>query len=143
LLLGSAFVALLLVSGVGLAAYVWPSDAVDPDAPVFVGVVDDYALGSVTPLHSLSIGGYLVRLPDGSVRVYDQHEPVNGCSAPWHAKEAVFRDPCRRFEYDIHGQPLPGNSVQAAMNQYEVEVSDDGEIRIDIRSLTPGQEVAR
>lgn len=141
LVLGSVFVALLLVGAVGLAGYVWPAGVTDAGAPVVVGVVDDYEIGSVTGLHSFSIRGYLVRLPNGSIRVYDQREPVNGCSAPWHPKERVFRDPCYGFEYDIFGQSLRGSGVQAVMGQYDIDVSSDGEIRIDLGSLTLGRVV--
>jgi hypothetical protein len=70
-----------------------------------------------------------VRLESGEFLAFDQHEPVNGCSAPWRPREQVFRDPCQGYEYDIEGRASPDNAVQMPMIQFEVEI-DGREVRV-------------
>jgi hypothetical protein len=113
------------------AAYAWPSEPWPPTGDTFVGEVDEFELGSVTPLWNLDIDGYLVRLEDGGFLAFDRAEPVFGCTLLWDRQgERSFWDACHGYECDIAGHPSPDNPVRIPMNQLELNIDHRGTIRV-------------
>ena len=138
LLLGTGLVLLLLVSAVGLSAYVWPAD----ERPASLGTVDDYAVGVpasfwvsggevfATAPPEWDFWGYLVRQPDGTPLAFEARDPQEGCSVVWVAADGFFFDPCHLNNYWSDGRAVDPKSA-ASLRRFALTISADGNIEID------------
>jgi hypothetical protein len=141
LLLGSVFVALLLVTAVGLAGYVWPSD--DERTSTSLGSIDDLAVGVpvsfwvsdgrvlLEPWPDWDVRGYLVLQPDGTPLAFEARDPLEGCPLVWTAGADRFSDSCHKNDYWLDGRPVEPISA-VILRQFAVTIASDGRILVDV-----------
>jgi len=152
-LFGVVLAALLLVSAVALVGFVWPED----ERPASLGLVDDYAVGSVTffflvddaliapHLHVSRADPdgrvFLVRLESGELRAFVARETLYGGPIVWDPRQGKFLDPSRGSLYEIDGNVRRGPATRA-LDEYRVEVFD-GHVRVELGRLLRGAETTQ
>jgi hypothetical protein len=90
-------------------------------------------VGQVTP-----VGVYLVHDDSGVYAFYDR-DPLTGCRLDWVAAERHFEDHCSYSAYAANGQYLRGPAARS-LDQFAVELSADGEVRVDVDAYHRGPE---
>lgn len=131
---------------------------VEPIA-VYVGQVDDFASGSVTPLNLPAtfpdpdpaplgsetpgvviqppvatvspIPVYLIRGPEDHFRALLARDPFRGCRVRWREASQEFVDPCHGSRYTAEGIWLEGPSPRN-LDGFGVVVSTEGDVWVDV-----------
>lgn len=166
-LLGVVLAALVGVTALGLATFVWPSDAARGEYSL--GPASDFAAGTVTsyliaedawtalppardysqPLptgwvvqpHAIV---HVVRLPDGEFRAFSATDG-RGSTVAWYGDlewfdgrhRGVFAEGRFGSQFTIDGERISGPAPRG-LDSYTVQVNASGVLSVDLRQLTEG-----
>ncbi|MCB9459231.1 MAG: Rieske 2Fe-2S domain-containing protein [Anaerolineaceae bacterium] len=92
-----------------------------------LGLVDDYPLGSVTPITSGRF--YLVRQDDGGFLALYQKCTHLGCAVPWEPEKGQFVCPCHASAFEADGEVI-NPPAPRPLDRFPVTIVD-GRISVD------------
>lgn len=92
-----------------------------------LGLVDDYPLGSVTPITSGRF--YLVRQDDGGFLALYQKCTHLGCAVPWEPDKGQFVCPCHASAFEADGEVI-NPPAPRPLDRFPVSIVD-GQISVD------------
>lgn len=121
---------ILTLLGAGAAAlfkFIQPVNTDGFGGIIQVGKVEDFTLGSVTPVQAGRF--YLVRLENGSFIALWQKCTHLGCSVPWVESEKQFHCPCHGSLFSTVGE-VTGGPAPRPMDYFRVEIKE-GEVFVD------------
>ncbi|MBP8001703.1 MAG: Rieske 2Fe-2S domain-containing protein [Chloroflexi bacterium] len=124
-------VALTEMSLVGLR-FLAPRPVVGEFGGVFnVGVVDDFPLGSVTPVEAGRF--YVVRLPDGGLLAVYRRCTHLGCAVPYDPSVGQFVCPCHGSAFTMDGAVLNAPAPRP-LDLFALTLNEVGEILVDTQT---------
>jgi len=133
--------ALIVVFGCAVTLIV---TTVTPPTFVTVGRTADFAPGSVKLIRvpkpnsvDPPIPVYVVNDPSAGFLALSHQDPHSGCPIEWKAAAQRFEDACLGSTYTQLGESVSGPASRG-MDRYPVNVTEDGEVRIDVSRLQSG-----
>ena len=124
-------VALTEMSLVGLR-FLAPRPVVGEFGGMFnVGVVDDFPLGSVTPVEAGRF--YVVRLPDGGLLAVYRRCTHLGCAVPYDPSVGQFVCPCHGSAFTMDGAVLNAPAPRP-LDLFALTLNEVGEILVDTQT---------